>query len=155
MNGNSLSMAILAASAVLPELALPSSKIVTNGVISLLIVWLILNFPSSKTSCIFSLHKTMPFLINSSKSSELTPNAGFMSFSSAYIKSSRFICSFSTASTSSSTLLDALMGRFMALDWAARTRPSISAPLKFLLKAASSAKLTLECNFPCSFILAV
>ena len=50
MQSKPLFIAILAACAVLPELCLPSYKIVTSGVISLFIVWFILIWPSSSTS---------------------------------------------------------------------------------------------------------
>lgn len=48
-----------------------------------------------------------------------------------------------------------LMWRFMAVDWAARTSPSSSAPLKFLVSAASSLTLTSVASRLKSRILAV
>lgn len=61
-----------------------------------------------------------------------------MSFSKACKKSSLWISNFSIAWGSTSTLLVALISRFIAVDCAARTRPSISAPLKFFVKSANS-----------------
>lgn len=63
---------------------------------------------------------------------------GLMSCSRACMKSSLLTSSFSMADGSISTLLAALMRRFMAVDCAARTSPSSSAPLKFLVITASS-----------------
>ena len=63
---------------------------------------------------------------------------GLMSFSSALRKSPRSTRSLSPASGSTSTFEAALMSRFSAVDWAPRTRPSISAPLKFLVSIANS-----------------
>uniref|UniRef100_A0A6B0TR61 Putative secreted protein n=1 Tax=Ixodes ricinus TaxID=34613 RepID=A0A6B0TR61_IXORI len=58
------------------------------------------------------------------------------------MKSARLMRSFSAASGSSSTLLPALISRFMAVDCAARTSPSSSAPEKFLESTANSARST-------------
>lgn len=63
---------------------------------------------------------------------------GLMSCSKAWRKSDRFTNSFSIASGSTSTLLAALINLFIAVDWAARTRPSNSAPEKFLVSVANS-----------------
>ena len=49
----------------------------------------------------------------------------------------------------------ALTNRLRAHDWAARTKPSISAPEKFFVMAANSSSLTVLPNFPFSFIFRV
>ena len=48
-----------------------------------------------------------------------------------------------------------LTRRFMAVDAAALTRPSISAPLKFFVAAAKSTKSTSDANLPLSRMRAV
>ena len=48
-----------------------------------------------------------------------------------------------------------LMSLFMAVDWAALTNPSISAPLKFLVCAASSIRSTSGASFLCARIVSV
>lgn len=63
---------------------------------------------------------------------------GLISVSRACKKSARVMHNFSKAWGSTSTLLVALIRRFIAHDWAALTKPSSSAPLKFLVKAANS-----------------
>ena len=61
-----------------------------------------------------------------------------MSFSRACRKSERWTQILLAASGSTETLLEALMSRLRAVDCAARTKPSISAPLKFFVSCASS-----------------
>lgn len=63
-----------------------------------------------------------------------------MSCSKACIKSARVTFNFSTAFGSTSTLFDAFIRRFIAVDCAALTKPSNSAPEKFFVKAANSYK---------------
>lgn len=66
-----------------------------------------------------------------------------MSFSKACRKSERLTNNFSKASGSTSTLFAALMSRFIAVDCAALTKPSNSAPEKFFVRTANSYKLYL------------
>ena len=48
-----------------------------------------------------------------------------------------------------------LMSLFMAVDWAALTSPSISAPLKFLVCTDSSARSTSGASFLCKRMVSV
>lgn len=80
---------------------------------------------------------------------------GVQSYSRAWMKSFLVISSFSMASGSTSTLFVALISLFMAVDWAAFTKPSISAPLKFFVRAANSSMLTSGASLPFSFIMCV
>lgn len=61
----------------------------------------------------------------------------------------------SVHSDTGSTYHLTLMSLFMAVDCAARTNPSISAPLKFLVSVASSERSTSASSFSCFFIVSV
>mmetsp|Transcript_17439 Transcript_17439/g.48458 ORF Transcript_17439/g.48458 Transcript_17439/m.48458 type:complete len:240 (-) Transcript_17439:1086-1805(-) len=139
MKGNSDSMAVVAAMALLPEPAGPSSRQVSSGVLSLLCTC----FTSVRMVFIMRSnappHEIMPCTRYSCNASVAAPKAGFTS-SKACSKSDMVTLMFSSSSglckSSKSTCL------FSAYATASLTRPSISAPLKFFVSSASRSKAT-------------
>ena len=90
-----------------------------------------------------------------SRRSWADPSAGLISCSRACRKSARVILRLSIASVSTLTPPSGLTSLLRAQDWAARTRPSISAPEKFLVSPASSSMLTSYDSFLLSFMVLV
>mmetsp|Transcript_23273 Transcript_23273/g.59477 ORF Transcript_23273/g.59477 Transcript_23273/m.59477 type:complete len:408 (-) Transcript_23273:1022-2245(-) len=137
--GNSDSMATVAAMALLPDPTGPSSTHVSSGVLSLFWTWR----TSVRSVCMMwsnaSPHEMMPCTRYSSSVSVAVPNAGFTS-SSARSKSAMVTLMLSSSSGLCRSLKSTCL--LSAYAVASLTRPSISAPLKFLVTSARCCRST-------------